>query len=143
MRYEGMNVYPAYPLPIIMPISNNEYKGVGNMDIKSTLTNKFKNVLLENKLNEKIKEFAKYEKQMSALRNKDKVRRYFNYEIIDKIRDITGSKDVSTAYVKMYEMLVSFDIFEDASDNQLNIFHICEHPGAFVFATYDFIRKND
>ena len=55
MRYEGMNVYPAYPLPIIMPISNNEYKGVGNMDIKSTLTNKFKNVLLENKLNEKIK----------------------------------------------------------------------------------------
>jgi hypothetical protein len=145
MKYEGMNVYPAYPLPIIMPLPklNNNIFDLIKIDKVKLLDNEHMNRIkkYDTILNKKIKEFAEYSTKFEDLQNTDKVRRYFSYEIVDKIKEMTKSKNITNAYIKMYEIMKSFD-FCNNKDSQLNIFHICEHPGAFVFGTTDYIKNN-
>ena len=155
MTYEGMNVYPAYPLPIVMPIPKNHnifdlikisnlnnYKFPNNIELLNIQT-------FESILNDKIREFKKtsedYEKTSVRFKVKSynknidsAVRKYFSYEIIDRIKELTKTQNVTNAYVKMYELLVTFK-FNASAD--INIFHICEHPGGFVLATDDYIKK--
>lgn len=157
--YEGMNVYPAYPLPIVMPvprvnnlfdnikiISINDYQYPNNIELLRIQT-------YESILNDKIREFEKASQTYSqeSVRSKMKsynkniesaVRKYFSYEIIDRIKELTKTKNVTNAYVKMYELLITFDCFKDTNKNDVNIFHICEHPGGFVLATDDYIKNN-
>jgi len=148
MKYEGMNVYPAYALPIIMPMPENNKDNKNIFDIiglhnKNNLSenDNFKQIKkYEFILNKKIKEFAEYSEKFGELHNTDKVRRYFSYELVDKIKEITKSKNITNAYIKMYEMMKTFDFCKN--EDNVNIFHICEHPGAFVFGTVDYIKKN-
>jgi hypothetical protein len=145
MKYEGMNVYPAYPLPIIMPLPelNKNIFDLIKITNKINLSNNehLKRIEKYNTiLNKKIKEFADYSGKFEELHNTDKVRRYFSYEIVDKIKEMTKSKNITNAYIKMYEIMKSFDFCN--KQNNLNIFHICEHPGAFVFGTVDYIKNN-
>jgi hypothetical protein len=146
IRYESMNVLTAFPLANVMPVpeNNNNIFELVKVSDKINLSNNehIKKINHYNDiLNKKINEFADYSKKFEELSNTDKVRRYFSYEIIDKMKEITKSKNVTNAYVKMYEIMKSFD-FANTKDNELNLFHICEHPGAFVFGTVDYIKNN-
>lgn len=138
--YEGMNVFPVYPTPIILPIK----KDGDNCNIEILKTNNFNtdislmkstNELLNNKINE----------YHSIYKNKnisfDKVRRYFDYELRDKVTNIMKNTYITNAWVKMYELLKTFDLFKDLKE--INTFHICEHPGAFIYACQDYIKINN
>ena len=136
ITYEKMNVFPIFPRPIIMKLKTKDF------DIKLEKNNNLKSVKL--KLNDilidKIKEFKSYNSLFGKNKNLDsKVRRFFDYEIKDKLAEILKYK-VSNAWVKMYEILSSYTLFSD--NETLKTFHLCEHPGAFVLATQEWIKQN-
>jgi 23S rRNA U2552 (ribose-2'-O)-methylase RlmE/FtsJ len=136
LTFESMNIYPIYPRPIIMKLKTKDF------DINLEKNNNLQSIDL--KLNDilidKIKEFESYNSLFGKNKNLDsKVRRFFDYEIKDKIAEILQDK-VSNAWVKMYEILSSYTLFSD--NDTLKTFHLCEHPGAFVLATQEWIKQN-
>lgn len=142
--YESMNVYPIYPVPIIMPLKkkNNKYdfQLVGNSKLSMNI-----NILseLSQVLYNKLDEFDKYVEKFKKFKMRDKIRRFFDYEIRDKLNQILDDRPkITNAWVKMYELLSTYRIFENTEDQILNTFHICEHPGAFIFAIKKYIKMN-
>lgn len=134
MTYENMNVYPVYPTAIILPIETNiKYEFYKDGEI--VVEDKYKKLL-----DDKINEFMAYDKEIKEAKSDDKIRRFFDYEIRDEIKKHVGESYVTNAWIKMYELLVTFDLI--GNKKEINTFHICEHPGAFIYATQDFIQKN-
>ena len=96
-------------------------------------------------LNDKLRLYAKSVEAISELSGSQKTRRYFDYEIRDLLRQKYKLKYVTNGWIKMQEILATYDWFKNTSDHILgdNIvtMHICEHPGKFIFAIKDFIKK--
>ena len=136
LTYESMNVFPIYPRPIIMKLKTK------NFDIDLEKNNELQSIdlKLNDMLIDKIKEFKNYNSLFGKNKNlESKVRRFFDYEIKDKLAEILKDK-VSNAWVKMYEILSAYTLFSDRET--LKTFHLCEHPGAFVLATQEWIKQN-
>lgn len=132
MFYERMNVFPMFPSPIILRLNH--------IDIKLEKNNKLDISLGTNQeLNKKMKEFAKIIPELSKLKSADKVRRFFDYEIRDQLSKIVLGTYITNAWTKMYEILIAYNLFSDI-EKQINTFHICEHPGAFIYAVKDYIK---
>lgn len=55
------------------------------------------------------------------------------------VRDKYNMPNVSRAFVKMYEILSSFNLI----NNKCNALHICEAPGEFIEATYHYTHSNN
>lgn len=148
--YEGMNVYPTYSRPIIMPLKKPKDKFDLKINLNNNLTsnnnfnvNNSKFANLSNKVNEKLIEQNKYMDGIKKLRGSEKLRRFFDYEIRDKIKEYITDQKISNAWVKMYELLNIYNLFDinNTNNNVLKTFHLCEHPGAFVFSTNYFIKN--
>jgi len=136
LTYESMNVFPIYPRPIIMKLKTK------NFDIDLEKNNELQSIdlKLNDMLIDKIKEFKNYNSLFGKNKNlESKVRRFFDYEIKDKLAEILKDR-VSNAWVKMYEILSAYTLFSDRET--LKTFHLCEHPGAFVLATQEWIKQN-
>jgi len=149
--YESMNVFPLYPRPICMRLKTKQY------EIKLSSNNRLQqiNLSLSDKLTEKIKEFASYNEDIKEKVRKikeyrkrtniskpglpRKVRKFFDYEIKDKVSEIVGNR-VSNAWIKMYEILTAYKLLGDSE--LIQTFHLCEHPGAFVLAVQEWIAAN-
>lgn len=148
--YEAMNVFPLYPRPICMQLKTKQY------EIKLSTNNQLEKIKLDfaDKLTEKIKEYASYTSDKTLLRkikeykkrtNTSKsslpstIRKFFHYEIKDRVGEIVGSK-VTNAWVKMYEILTAYKLFGDSE--LIQTFHLCEHPGAFVLAIQEWVATN-
>lgn len=133
MIYESMNVYPVYPRPIVMPLKKQKEE----YDIKLELNNLKINTQPMDQLSEEVKkkiiEYNSYDKEFEKLRNTPKVRRFFDYEIRDSVKDKLKNQNISNAWIKMYELLNTYNLLENNKD-MINTFHTCEHPGAFVHA---------
>lgn len=141
--YESMNTLPIYPCPIIMPIKKKAQK----YDVDFTgskyaldLTNIKANTKL---LEEKIKEYRSYLGKVKEISGKKKIRRFLDYELKDNIASVTGEKNITTAWVKMFEILNTYDFFDSTnqSNDVINTFHICEHPGKFIYSIQYFIKS--
>lgn len=172
--FEMMNVNPVYPKPIIMPFkkisdhknnNNDDYYDKNINDIINTNGKKSKlkfdnSELIEitDKLNEKLNEIKKVISNVIKLKGQTeyntKIRRYFHYEIKDKISEIIPKEKITTAWVKMFEILNAFPILnndnnngynnenkDNSKDNEIRVFHLCEHPGAFIFATKYYVKN--
>lgn len=140
--YDDMNVYPVFPRPIIMPLKRKDetYQLTLNPNSKLSIKSE-KDDKVSEEMDKKIKEFAKYNEEMGKLKNTDKIRRYFDYEIRDEIKKKIKFSKITNAWVKMYELLSTYSIVENIKTDTINSFHICEHPGAFIFALQDYIKK--
>ena len=133
MLYESMNVYPVYPKPIIMPLKK---KGE-DYTIELQLNKKLKIDLkpteaLTDEVTKKMLEYNAITPQFQKIRNTPKVRRFFDYEIRDTVKDKLGNENISNAWIKMYEILNTYDLLNNS--NIVDTFHICEHPGGFIHA---------
>uniref|UniRef100_A0A6C0BD69 Ribosomal RNA methyltransferase FtsJ domain-containing protein n=1 Tax=viral metagenome TaxID=1070528 RepID=A0A6C0BD69_9ZZZZ len=137
LTYESMNVFPLYPRPIIMPLKTKSY------DIGLKENNTLKNIKLKynDLLIKKMKEFETYSSMIGKNRNTAKIRRFFDYEIKDSISKIINDK-VSNAWIKMYEIMTTYVFFGNKETITINSFHLCEHPGSFVLATQEWIKRN-
>lgn len=155
LRYvEKMNVYPLFPRAVIMPIKKpeNNFKLIHKINSKfsidlSELQSFHK--LMENKVKEQkgqeIKEFSDkiYKKQTEEGTHARNIRKYFDYEIRDKVSEFLPHSHITNAWCKLYEILTAYDMFNDLGDiDTIETFHICEHPGAFIYATRDYIDQN-
>lgn len=135
-NYSKMIPYSLYPSPIIMPLTNidsSEFilinKCIDNME-----------PMIEEHEN-KITEFMGYKDKIADTYNTEKARRFFDYEIRDAVSAIVKDTYVTNAWVKMYELLHTYKLFDnDAS--KINTFHICEHPGAFIYSIAEYIKRN-
>jgi len=140
LTFESMNIYPIYPRPIIMKLKTKDFDIILE---KNNILQPFElklNKILIDKMKE-LKELKSYNSIFGTNVNLygKKVRRFFDYEIRDKVSEILENK-VSNAWVKMYEILTAYTLFSDR--DTLNSFHLCEHPGAFVLATQEWIKQN-
>lgn len=133
--YENMNVYPTFPQPIVLTVKNPEESFQQTSNLEMNKINKYKKMV-----DDKITEYMSYINKISTYKNKKKIRRYFDYEIRDTLKKILG-KDITNAWVKMYEILVTYQV--DFNEPIVNTFHICEHPGKFIFAVKDYLNKID
>lgn len=142
MTYETMNVFPIYPRSIIMPLKSDNSSFDGKIEKTKELSFKSdKMTLLTKELENKIKEFAGYEKMIEKNSGGDKVRRFFDYEIKDALRDMLDNPKVTIAWIKMYEILTAYNFLDNIKEETINTFHLCEHPGAFVFATKEYVNR--
>lgn len=146
--YQGMNVFPTFPRPIIMPIRKHDID-VEELKLNNSLSLNINLTKLEsvNKiLSSKIKEYTEYLEKIKAHRNEDKVRRYFDYEIRDGVNkivsELVNNSYITNAYCKLYELLVTYNLFVNCTNTVIKSFHICEHPGAFIYALRDYIKFN-
>jgi 23S rRNA U2552 (ribose-2'-O)-methylase RlmE/FtsJ len=140
LTFESMNIYPIYPRPIIMKLKTKDF----NITLEKNNTLQSFNLKFNKILIDKIKEFKKLGSYNSIFGTNlnlygKKVRRFFDYEIKDKVAEILQNR-VSNAWVKMYEILTAYTLFSD--NETLRTFHLCEHPGAFVLATQEWIKQN-
>jgi 23S rRNA U2552 (ribose-2'-O)-methylase RlmE/FtsJ len=149
--YQIMNVFSNFPKSIILPIKK-EHDKILNMNLTSNDTSDFKiknnKMSFMNSTNDllelKIKELQNLSIDIGKLKKINKVRRYFDYEIRDKITNILNDSYITNAWVKMYELLFINKLFNNKLSNNktINTFHICEHPGAFIYACSDYIKFN-
>lgn len=138
--YEALNVYPTFPAPIILNLkcktdsftTDNKHNITFNLDKISHNTSI---------TNSKLKEFATYNDKVVELSGSEKIRRYFDYEIRDTIKQTYKITHVTNAWVKMYEILIAYPTLLNKVP-KIDTFHICEHPGKFVFAIKDYITNN-
>lgn len=146
--YDRLNIYPTYPKPMILNIKN--YRTKNNDD--DVVGYKFSDNLfkiatfLKNVVDDKIEEYRGYEKLIKKNINKEKIRRFFDYEIRDAINEYFPNTKITNGYTKMYEIMGTYNFFGNVASDKLetiNTFHICEHPGKFIFAVRDFIKAND
>jgi 23S rRNA U2552 (ribose-2'-O)-methylase RlmE/FtsJ len=130
--YDLLNVFPIYPRPIIMSLikPDEQFKDIETIDLEKMQE-------LNEKLSKKIDEFGSYYEDIGKLRNEDKIRRFFSYEIIDKLKDSFPESKITNAWLKMTELLHSYKFIKD-KEEKVESFHICEHPGAFVYAMKDY-----
>jgi len=142
--FEAMNVYPIYARPIIMPLKK---KDDVEYDLKIQI-NQNLNINLEDinqwtkQINDKIKEFSTHGQKFKELHNKDKIRRFFSYEIIDTVNPLFPRSKITNAWVKMYELLSTYNFFNQKQSKTISTFHLCEHPGAFIYAVKDYIKNH-
>jgi len=137
MTYESMNVYPTFPRPIVLPLKKSSDKEfVDEISFDRTQIEK-----VHSDVNDKIKEYSQQIKKIQEISGTKKIRRYFDYELRDIIHNKYGISHVTNGWIKMYEILNTYSFF-DKNNSEIQTFHICEHPGKFIFATKDFISKN-
>lgn len=138
--YEYHNIFPIYPKPIIISIkdTNDNYKisDGDNSEFFLELEEKYAKKVID-----KVSEYQKYEEQVAQHRNLEKARRFFDYEIRDEVKNIIPDSYITNAWCKMYELLVTYNMFSKVDSDTINVFHICEHPGAFIYATRDYIKR--
>ena len=141
--YESMNVFPTYPNAIIMPLKRIDENYELDVDLNNALhVDNTELVQLTNKLNDKLKEQDKHAPALKKLKSEFKIRRFFDYELRDLIGTMITDSKVTNAWVKMYELLQVYKFF-DNDKKKVHTFHICEHPGAFVFAIKEYIKRLD
>jgi 23S rRNA U2552 (ribose-2'-O)-methylase RlmE/FtsJ len=141
MTYEAMNVFPIYPRPIIMPLKreinySDKLERINDVTFKSESMDK-----ITDELKNKIKELEAFGKTTVDKRGTEKVRRFFDYEIKDALRDMLKNSKITVAWIKMYEILTAYNFLDNIKEETINTFHLCEHPGAFVFATKEYINR--
>jgi 23S rRNA U2552 (ribose-2'-O)-methylase RlmE/FtsJ len=91
---------------------------------------------------DKINNIEKLFKDYSKKHGKNiNVRRLFSYEIIDELLLNYNAENVTTAWLKCYEILEYYKICTNTSNDVILYFGICEHPGAFVFAINHYIKQ--
>jgi len=140
--YESMNVFPIYPRPIIMPL-----KKIGeSYDIKLEIHSNIPKIDINNinktteNLNKKLIEFNDATSKIRELKNQKKIRRFFDYEIRDAIKNKLNDDGISNAWIKIFEILNTYNLFNNNTDT-INTFHICEHPGKFIFGIKYFVTN--
>jgi hypothetical protein len=136
-HFKKMNVFTLYPTPIIMKLYHL------NDDKEITISNCINNMNhINKKLEDKINEFFSYSELYEKLQNTRKVRRFFDYEIRDTIKQYKPDSYITNAWTKMTELLYTFDLL-DTNNKEVNTFHICEHPGAFIYSIQDYIKDKN
>lgn len=145
--YEGMNVYPVYPRAVIMPLK--KVTDITNSDLNLKLGSKlqFENsdmIKISKILEAKLKEPELITKTVVERAGVSKIRRFFDYEIRDKVTESLLKQNykhkITNAWVKMYELLHTYNLFKEFKSD-VKTFHLCEHPGAFVFATKYYVEQ--
>jgi len=141
MMYEEMNVYPTFPRPIVLPLKDESEQFIETTKFSLEKIDSMQS-LVDDKLVEfdgRLKEYQRYLELAKIPANTEKIRRYFDYEIRDTIQQRYHIANVTNGWVKMYELLNTFELLN--KQNQINSFHVCEHPGKFVFAIKDYIKR--
>jgi cap2 methyltransferase len=114
---------------------------------KLNLNSKFVNVepylskltLLKSNLNKVKSRFdnlgEKQVKKWSYVRNQ----LYMYSKLSNKVKELTGEKYITNAWLKMREILIHFDLLK----NDMTTFHVCEAPGSFILATLYYVKQYD
>ena len=134
--FDIMNVYSLFP-----SILDYKLEKYGNIDIKNIILNESPNYMQTTfidtkfrvKINKKIKEIESVPTDIIDTRERNTVRKFFSYEIIDEIVKSYGGEYVTVAWLKCYEIIDNYNLITGKSDN-IKYFGICEQPGAFVFS---------
>lgn len=126
---DNMNVNTTFPTPPVMTVSSHDHRQV-------TPTS-------ETALQTMNRDFTTYLEQlelpdMTQDAYDHRVRQYFDYEVRDTIAKIFTKSPITNAWCKMYELL-GFLKDDLSLQKQIRTFHICEHPGAFVYAIRDYL----
>lgn len=131
MAYDAMNVFPIYPRPIVVPIKKPKddwaVQVVPGEDPPTGLTTSAMR-RLSGVLRDKLAAYQGLGEEFAKLRNADKIRRFFDYEIRDALRAKLRGAMVTNAWCKMYELLSTYKLFDAVKDDAIRTFHICEHP---------------
>lgn len=132
--YCKLHISSVFPSPIILSVSN----GGSNEHIdKFTSAIRSDKKLLDDKIDEYIK-FTNVAKKTP--RHVETVRKIFDYEIRDAVQDIIPETYATNAWVKLYEILSTYKLF---NEKKVSTFHLCEHPGAFIYAMIEYAKRND
>jgi len=141
--HESLNVYQVYPEPIIMPLkrSGTTYDislvpgSKLNIDL-AVLDDKVK--ILFDTINELARDAVGL---LGKYKGADKVRRFFDYELRDEVAKFTGEQRVTNAWVKIYELMITYDMFNTITNDTIKTFHVCEHPGKFINGIKYYVEK--
>lgn len=137
-HYESMLTHTIYPRPLVMDITKQQ-----NSDtvIINKITDKMAPIVSER--DKKIQEFQSKEVHNKIVKfsNTEKVRRFFDYEIRDKVGEILKGTYITNAWIKLHEILNTFPLLKECG-SKVNTFHICEHPGAFIYSITDYLKMH-
>jgi 23S rRNA U2552 (ribose-2'-O)-methylase RlmE/FtsJ len=61
-------------------------------------------------------------------------------DLVNRVKRIVGNPSISQAWLKMYEMLNEFKLF-DPNKEEIKTFHFCEAPGNFISALEYFCKE--
>lgn len=145
--FDLFNIYSLFPTIKSYDI-NNEKLSIN--DIKNKLTENQINLEDFNKisknmkstLKDKVTEMIQKVNLMTNLSADDKIRYFFSYEVIDYVAINYNAQYVTTAWLKCYEILEYYDMFniKEFNKNSINYFGICEQPGAFIFGINHYVK---
>lgn len=147
---ESMTVFPLYARTGIMPIKKKEDTFELNLKLNSDYQIDLSPIAVhKNIVNDKIREVAEesseYKKYLYDPQTKKKIpgrsiRKIFDYEIRDTVAKYLPNSYITNAWCKLYEILSAYNMFAEAIES-IETFHICEHPGAFIYAIRDYIKS--
>ena len=88
--------------------------------------------------------YVMYQRMMDSFEDKElwfKLRAYVRHYLpLKQIASNITKWRVSQAFLKLYEILMSFDLFKNF--DSVNSFHICEAPGQFIVATGHYMTSH-
>lgn len=153
--FDIMNTYSLFPTIIDFNINkqnnfdiNNIINNMSSITIDSNISSSNKFILNIKKLIDKFRKLVNSDdrkKEISEAYNKSEkssaIRRFFSYELLDELTTNYKGENVTTAWVKCYEILKHYNLFEESKNNTINCFFICEQPGAFIYATNHYVKE--
>lgn len=134
--FDVMNVYSLFPTIIDYKITHGISPKLEEIRLNTKpiyLQGTFINTKYKTLVNKKIRELESIPQEIIDDRERNTVRKFFSYEIIDELVKSYGAEYVTVAWMKCYEIIEHYKMLTTASDT-VNYFGICEQPGAFVFA---------
>lgn len=148
--YDNMNVYSLYPEMITLQLKNKNidltklFNNDNNIDKFKHRIKNMKNIFIKikNKLDELEGKNKKNMEEYNKLKKKfeDKlIGKFFHYHITDFLRDKLKTDKITNAWLKSYEIVHKFELI----NKDINAFHICELPGAFIFSIEHFCKTNN
>lgn len=136
--YDVLNVYPLFPSPISLALDTTDHN-----KLKITTqpnNNTMLDMVYKKKVDAKIREFEAIPLSEIKERNRNNMRKFFSYEIIDTLVANYNAEYVTVAWTKCYEILHWYQLVNKSTNNKFKYFGICEQPGAFVFAINHYVK---
>jgi hypothetical protein len=96
------------------------------------------------KIEKRFKKYARLKTPAEGTKKHEitKINHYMHHHVIDAVRANLGQPNISNAWVKSYEILYTFKLVEQCTEDIFESFHICELPGGFSLALKWYIENH-
>lgn len=136
--HDELNIYGTYPQPIVVKLrSNNDIK-YGDYKLPDTYDNIFHKIF--KKLDEMKDSGNTSDKELFTKYKKNMIRKYFDYDVLDHVKEKLDLPIITRAWLKCWELLFELDLINLSTKKDLKTFHVCELPGAFIMCVQKYVE---